>query len=86
MYFMLSKYACSLCIAGLTQVSKERQLPFDRLPVPAPGLKTSDANTKHLLSLVNAPCTPYTAKQLESLGTDVRCGSTVMLTFSSLLL
>lgn len=58
--------------SGLTQVSKENQLPFDRLPVPAPGLKTSDPNTKHLLSLASAPCTPYTAEQLESLGTDVR--------------
>ncbi|KAL3152107.1 hypothetical protein ABBQ32_001211 [Trebouxia sp. C0010 RCD-2024] len=56
----------------LIQVSKERQLPFDRLPVPAPGLKTSDPNTKHLLALANAACTPYNADKLRSLGADVR--------------
>ena len=66
------------CFAGLTQVSKERQVPFDRLPVPAPGLKTSDPNTRHLLSLTNALCTPYTAENLKSLGADVRYGMTTV--------
>ena len=43
-----------VCPAGLTQVSKERQVTFDQLLNPAPGLNTSDPNTKHLLSLANA--------------------------------
>ena len=68
-HYKTAKHACH---AGLTQVSKERQVPFDRLPAPAPGLKTSDPNTKHLLSLVTAPCTPYPAEQLKNLGADVR--------------
>ena len=61
-------------VAALVQVSKERQLPFDKLPVPAPGLKTSDPNTKHLLSLASAACTPYNSDKLRSLGADVRYG------------
>lgn len=63
-----------VCPAGLTQVSKERQVTFDQLLTPAPGLNTSDPNTKHLLSLANARCTPYTAERLKSLGADVRYG------------
>ena len=58
--------------ADLTQVSKERQVIFDKLPVPAPGLKTSDSQVKHLMSLAQAPCSPFTSNQLGDLKTDVR--------------
>lgn len=49
-------------------------MTFDQLLTPAPGLNTSDPNTKHLLSLANARCTPYTAEHLKNLGADVRYG------------
>ena len=58
---------------GVTQVSKTKQVPFDLLPKPAPGLKTVDANVKLLLALGDAPCARYADDQLKPLGGAVGC-------------
>ncbi len=58
--------------SGLTQVSVDRQVPFDRLPMPAPGLKTADPDVRALLTLANATCIPYTADKLKAPTGDVR--------------
>ena len=54
-------------LTGVTQVSREKQVPFDVLPKPAPGLKTADPIVKLLHALSNAPCTRYTYEQLKPL-------------------
>lgn len=58
--------------SGLTEVSIDRQVPFDRLPTPAPGLKTADPEVRALLALANATCIPYTADKLKAPAGDVR--------------
>jgi hypothetical protein len=58
--------------SGLTEVSVDRQVPFDRLPTPAPGLKTADPEVRALLALANATCIPYTADKLKAPAGDVR--------------
>lgn len=58
--------------SGLTEVSVDRQVPFDRLPTPAPGLKTADPEVRALLALANATCTPNTADKLKAPTGDVR--------------
>ena len=57
---------------GVTQVSKEKQVPFDVLPKPAPGLKTADPTIKLLHALSNALCTRYTDEQLKPLDGGVK--------------
>ncbi len=69
--FQSSVHVCTGC-AGLTQVSIDKQLPFDRLPKPAPGLKTADSNIKSLLALANNTCVPYMADELNTLKGDDR--------------
>ncbi|KAL0040884.1 hypothetical protein WJX79_008605 [Trebouxia sp. C0005] len=58
--------------SGVTQVSREKQVSFDVLPKPAPGLKTADPSVKLLHALSNAPCTRYTDEQLKPLDGGVR--------------
>jgi len=58
--------------SGLTQVSVDRQVPFDRLPAPAPGLRIADPDVRPLLALANATCIPYTADKLKAPTGDVR--------------
>ncbi|DBA81849.1 TPA: hypothetical protein ACH3X1_007568 [Trebouxia sp. C0004] len=58
--------------SGLTQVSVDRQVPFDRLPTPASGPKVADPDIRALLSLANAACIPYTADKLKAPKGDVR--------------
>jgi len=57
---------------GVTQVSREKQVPFDVLPKPAPGLKTADPSIKLLHALSNAPCTRYIDEQLKPLDGGVK--------------
>jgi len=59
-------------LTGVTQVSREKQVPFDVLPKPAPGLKTADPTVKLLHALSNAPCTRYTDQQLKPLDGAVK--------------
>lgn len=64
-----------ICVAGLTQVSKERQVAFDQLPQSASGRIRTDKNTRRLQSLAQVRCNPCTAAQIRSMGPDVRCGT-----------
>ncbi|DBB04235.1 TPA: hypothetical protein ACH3X1_013259 [Trebouxia sp. C0004] len=58
--------------SGVTQVSRERQVSFDVLPGPAPGLKSADPIIKLLHALSNAPCARYTDEQLKPLDGGVK--------------